>query len=58
MSTATFVKVKFHKRPLSKKYSSCLHCGRSAVITATRKLHGFRLPVQYCQDHAELRGAV
>ena len=50
-----FVGVKTYQRPIGK---SCMHCGRKATVTATRKLHGFRLPVYYCQVHAEMRGAV
>jgi len=53
--TSTFVGVKVYKRPLKKL---CLHCGRHVIVTAFRKDHGYKLPVSYCQEHAEMRGAV
>lgn len=54
--TTKFIKVKWHKRPFGK---SCLHCGRSAVVTALRvQEKKYRLPVRYCEEHAELQGIV
>ena len=53
--TNKFIKVKWHKRPFGR---SCMHCGRSAVVEALR-VHvesKHRLPVAYCDEHAEVRG--
>ena len=54
-TTTTFVGVKSYQRPIGKK---CMHCGRPATVTATRKSNGFRLAVRYCDEHAAMRGAV
>lgn len=48
-----FVKVKHHTRPVGKR---CMHCGRPATVTATRKDGKYRLSVWYCDEHAEMRG--
>jgi hypothetical protein len=56
--TETFVSV---KRPKSGVGRQCMHCGRPATVKATRvarygKNSVRRLPVRYCDEHAELRG--
>lgn len=50
-----FTHVKRHKTPVGK---SCLHCRRPATVTATRKTGGFKMDVAYCDEHAEMRGAI
>jgi hypothetical protein len=46
-----FTNVKRYKTSIGR---SCMHCGRSATVTATRHLHGKKLPIRLCEDHAEL----
>lgn len=50
------------KRPHRGTERQCQHCGRSAVVVATRvdKFDDgkqFRMSVRYCDEHAALRGA-
>lgn len=49
-----FTKVKAYKRGIGK---SCLHCGRSATVTAIRVKGRLKMPVRYCHEHADMRGA-
>lgn len=59
--TERFVNVKtFTKRKTGRK---CMHCGRPARVLADRidryrDGKRFRLQVRYCDEHAQLRGAV
>lgn len=51
-----FVYVKTYERPIGRQ---CMHCGRPAHVTATRKpTQGPVLEVRYCHEHAVLRGAI
>ena len=50
----TFVKVQRHRRSVGR---ACMHCGKSATVTAIRKRNGMRLAVRYCDEHAQMRGA-
>jgi len=52
---AKFVKVKVFKTTAGKL---CMHCGRQATVTAYRLSGTFKLPVRYCAEHAEIRGAI
>lgn len=50
--SASHVHVKTYQRPIGRR---CMHCGKPATVTATRKTGGgFRFDVRYCGDHAAL----
>jgi hypothetical protein len=56
-----FIKVKAYQRPVTNSRGvklTCLHCRKGATITATRRQGKFRMPVRYCPDHAQMRGAI
>jgi hypothetical protein len=48
------INVKQFARPIGRR---CMHCGRPATVTATRRAAGrggLRLDVRYCAEHAAL----
>lgn len=58
MATTKYVNVKTYKRPLKRRYTSCLHCGSSAKVTADRINNGFKMFVRFCEEHAQEVGAI
>ena len=48
--TTRIIGVKRYKRPIGR---ACMHCGRPATVTATRKGR-HRLNVRYCAEHAAM----
>ena len=52
--TTKFTHIKHHSRSIGR---DCMHCGRPATVTAVRKQDNkLKLPVRYCDEHAEIRG--